>query len=125
MDGVLGRMSKDFIQDKFSEDEIQQALSRESDDYAVEVSYSPSQIKFIPKDTNSFHIPMVLTVEHHIEWPKDRCWHLELISEFGDDPHNDPKNHCRWVGIPFSVMLDKVVFLNDEPFYMMPAGTEK
>ena len=45
MDGVLGRMSKDFIQDKFSEDEIQQALSRGSDDYGVEVSYSPSQIK--------------------------------------------------------------------------------
>lgn len=108
MESVLGRIFMDFIQDKFTEDEIKQAIARESDEYGIEVSDDSSRIRMYPKDSESVIAPVVLTVEHHVKWPKDKCWHMELLNPFGDDPHNDPKNHARWVGIPFRVFLDKV-----------------
>lgn len=119
-------VSKDFVQDKFSSDEIQQAIDRGSDKYGVEVSYCPSQIKVYSKDKNSPNDPILITVEHNIRWPNERIWHIELLTTmaFGEvEPHNDPHNHVRWAGIPFSALLDKVISAFEEPIVHMPAGT--
>lgn len=120
-------VSKDFVQDKFSSDEIKQAIDRGSEKYGVEVSYCPSQIKVYPKDKSSLNDPILITVEHHVGSPKERIWHLELLTTMtfgGDEPHNDLHNHVRWAGIPFSALLDKVVIAAfEEPIVHMPAGT--
>lgn len=120
-------VSKDFVQDKFSSDEIKQAIDRGSEKYGVEVSYCPSQIKVYPKDKSSLNDPILITVEHHVGSPKERIWHLELLTTmaFGEvEPHNDPRNHSRWAGIPFGTLLDKVVIAAfEEPIVHMPAGT--
>ncbi len=92
----------------------------------MEVSYCPSQIKVYPKDKNSFNDPILITVEHHVGFPKERIWHFELLTTMatgGVEPHNDPHNHVRWVGIPFSALLDKVIATFEEPIVHMPAGT--
>lgn len=126
MNSVMG-FSKDFVQDKFTSDEIQQAIDRGSDKYGVEVSYCPSQIKVYSKDKNSLNDPILITVEHNIRWPNERIWHIELLTTmaFGEvEPHNDPRNHARWAGIPFGTLLDKVVIAAfEEPIVHMPAGT--
>ena len=70
MNSLMG-FSKDFVQDKFTSDEIQQAIDRSSDKYGVEVSYCPSQIKVYPKDKNSLNDPILITVEHSIENPTE------------------------------------------------------
>lgn len=125
MNGLAG-FSKDFVQDKFTSDEIKQAIDRSSDKYGVEVSYRPSQIKIYPKDKNSLDDPILITVEHNIRWPNERIWHFELLTAMtfgGIEPHNDLRNHVRWAGIPFSALLDKVIAAFEEPIVHMPAGT--
>ena len=52
MNSLMG-FSKDFVQDKFTSAEIQQAIGLDNENYGVEVSYCPSQIKVYPKDKNS------------------------------------------------------------------------
>ena len=124
MNGLMG-FSKDFVQDKFTSDEIQQAIDRDNEKYGVEVSDCPSQIKVYPKDKNSLNDPIIITVEHHIGFPKERIWHFELMTTVtfgGVEPHNDPHNHVRWAGIPFSALLDKVIAAFEEPIVHMPAG---
>lgn len=79
MNSVMG-FSKDFVQDKFTSDEIKQAIDRGSDKYGVEVSYCPSQIKVYPKDKSSLNDPILITVEHHVGFPKERIWHFELLT---------------------------------------------
>ena len=126
MNSLMG-FSKDFVQDKFTSAEIQQAIDLGNEKYGVEVSYCPSQIKVYPKDKNSLTDPILITVEHNIRWPKERIWHIELLTTmaFGEvEPHNDPRNHARWAGIPFGTLLDKVVIAAfEEPIVLMPAGT--
>ena len=117
MNSLMG-FSKDFVQDKFTSDEIQQAIDRGSEKYGVEVSYCPSQIKVYPKDKNSLDDPILITVEHNIRWPNERIWHFELMTTMtfgGVEPHNDPRNHVRWAGIPFSALLAKVIAAFEEP----------
>lgn len=107
----LMEFSKDFVQDKFTSDEIQQAIDRGSEKYVVEVSYCPSQIKVYPKGKSSLNDSALITVEHHFGSPEGRIWHVELLTTMtigGVEPHNDPRNHARWAGIPFSAVLDKV-----------------
>ena len=126
MNSLMG-FSKDFVQDKFTSDEIQQAIDLGNEKYGVEVSYCPSQIKVYPKDNNSLNDPILITVEHNIRWPNERIWHIELLTTMvfgGVEPHNDPRNHARWAGIPVAALLDKVVIAAfEEPIVHMPAGT--
>ena len=49
MNSLMG-FSKDFVQDKFTSDEIKQAIDLGNEKYGVEVSYCPSQIKVYPKE---------------------------------------------------------------------------
>jgi len=121
MNSLLG-FSKDFTQVKFTSDEIQQAIDRGNEKYGVEVSYCPSQIKVYPKDPHSLNDPILITVEHHVVFPKDRIWHFELLTTMGEDPHNDPHNHVRWAGIPFSALLDKVIECLDYEPVLWSAG---
>lgn len=125
MNSLMG-FSKDFVQDKFTSDEIKQAIDRSSDKYGVEVSYCPSQIKVYPKDKSSLNDPILITVEHHVGSPNERIWHFELLTTMtfgGVEPHDDPHNHVRWAGIPFSALLDKAIAAFEEPIVHMPAGT--
>ena len=127
---VCGRtcvnVNNNFIQETFLDDEIELALSRANDKFGVEVSDDKSKIKVYPKDKNSLDDPLLLTVEHHIKFPKDRMWHAELLTDIpniGPDPHNDPSNHVRWAGIPFSAMLDKMFDLyEDDGYTVIPAA---
>lgn len=126
MDDVIW-FSRNFVHDKFTSDEIQQAIDRDNEKYGVEVSYCPSQIKVYPKNKNSLADPILITVEHNIKWLNERIWHIELLTTMafgGVEPHNDPRNHARWAGIPFAALLDKVVIAAfEEPIVHMPAGT--
>lgn len=115
-----------FKPECFTDDEIKLARERENDKFGVEVSEDKSKIKVFPKDKDSFDDPLLLTVERHIKFPKDRMWHIELLTDIpniGPDPHNDPSNHVRWSGIPLSVMLDKIfgLFEDDEHIKAIPA----
>ena len=125
MNSLMG-FSKDFVQDKFTSDEIQQAIDRSNEKYGVEVYDCHSQIKVYPKDKNSLNDPILITVEHHVGFPKERIWHVELLTLatfWGVEPHNDPRNHARWAGIPFAALLDKVVIAAfEELIVYMPAG---
>ena len=114
------KINNNFVQETFLDDEIELALSRANDKFGVEVSDDKSKIKVYPKDKDSCYIPLLLTVEHHFKFPKDRIWHIELladISNIGTDPHNDPSHHMRWAGIPLSIMLDKMYGLYDDDLY--------
>lgn len=131
---VCGRprfnINNNFVQETFLDDEIELALSRANDKFAVEVSDDKSKIKVYPKDKESCYAPLLLTVEHHIKFPKDRIWHIELltdISNIGTDPHNDPRYHMRWAGIPLSVMLDNLYSLDEYDVYkaIPAAGTQE
>lgn len=106
-------LKQEFTPELFTDDEIKLARERENDKCGVEVSEDKSKIKVFPKDKDSLLDPILLTVERHIKFPKDRMWHMELLS----DMHNDPRNHVRWAGIPFSVMLDKMFGLYDPEVY--------
>ena len=124
MNSLMG-FSKDFVQDKFTSDELQQAIDRGNEKYGVEVSDCPSQVTVYPKDKNSLNDPILITVEHHVGFPKERIWHFELMTTVtfgGVEPHNDQHNHVRWAGIPFSALLDKVIAAFEEPIVHMPAG---
>lgn len=109
-------VDKNFKPECFTDDEIKLARERENDKFGVEVSEDKSKIKVFPKDKDSLDDPLLLTVERHIKFPKDRMWHIELLTD-GTDPHNDPRNHVRWAGIPLSVMLDKMFGLFDDDVY--------
>lgn len=115
-----------FSQETFTDDEIKMARERENDTFGVEVSEDKYKIKVFPKDKDSIYDPLLLTVERHIKFPKDRMWHLELLTtipNIGPDPHNDPSNHVRWAGIPLSVMLDKMFDLyEDDGYTVIPAA---
>ncbi len=128
---VYGRtrvnVSNNFVQETFLDDEIELALSRANDKFGVEVSDDKSKIKVYPKDKESCYDPLLLTVERHIKFPKDRMWHIELLTDIpniGPDPHNDPSNHVRWSGITLSVMLDKIfgLFEDDGHIKAIPAA---
>lgn len=110
--GPRVNVNNNFVQETFLDDEIELALSRANDKFGVEVSDDKSKIKVFQKDKATLADPLLLTVEHHIKFPKDRMWHMELLTD-GTDPHNDPRNHVRWAGIPLSVMLDKMFGLFD------------
>jgi len=113
-------VDNNFVQETFSDDEIELALSRANDKFDVEVSDDKSKIKVFPKDKDSLDDPLLLTVERHIKFPKDRMWHMELLTDMqsiGTDPHDDPRNHVRWAGIPLSVMLDKMFGLFEDDLY--------
>ena len=113
-------VNNNFVQETFLDDEIELALSRANDKFGVEVSDDKSKIKVYPKDKDSLDDPLLLTVEHHIKFPTDKMWHVELLTNMrniGPDPHNDPSNHVRWSGIPLSVMLDKMFGLFDDDLY--------
>ena len=118
-----------FIQETFLDDEIELALSRANDKFGVEVSEDKSKIKVFPKDKDSIYGPLLLTVERHLKFPKDRMWHLELLTDItniGHDPHNDQSNHVRWAGIPIRVMLDKMFDLYEDGYKVIPsAGTPR
>ena len=105
-------LKQEFKPEFFTDDEIKLALERENDKFGVEVSEDKSKIKVFPKDKDSLDDTLLLTVEY-IKFPKDRLWHMELLT----DQHNDPRNHVRWAGIPFSVMLDKMFGLYDPEVY--------
>lgn len=109
-------VNNNFVHETFLDAEIELALSRANDKFGVEVSNDKSKIKVFPKDKDSLYDPLLLTVERHIKFPKDRMWHMELLTD-GTDPHNDPRNHVRWAGIPLSVMLDKMFGLFDDDVY--------
>lgn len=115
-----------FSQETFTDDEIKMARERENDTFGVEVSEDKYKIKVFPKDKDSIYDSLLLTVERHIKFPKDRMWHLELLTtipNIGPDPHNDPSNHVRWAGIPLSVMLDKMFDLyEDDGYTVIPAA---
>lgn len=114
-------VDNNFKPECFTDDEIKLARERENDKFGVEVSEDKSKIKVFPKDKDSLDDPLLLTVERHIKFPKDRMWHIELltdISNIGPDPHNDPTNHVRWSGIPLSVMLDKIFGIFEDDGYM-------
>ena len=114
------KINNNYVQETFLDAEIELALSRANDKFGVEVSDDKSKIKVYPKDKDSFYDPLLLTVERHIKFPKDRMWHMELLTDMqinGTDPHNDPRNHVRWAGIPLSVMLDKMFGLFDDDLY--------
>lgn len=113
-------VDNNFKTECFTDDEIKLARERENDKFGVEVSEDKSKIKVYPKDNDSCYDPLLLTVERHIKFPKDRMWHMELLTYMqsnGTDPHNDPRNHVRWAGIPLSVMLDKMFELFDDDVY--------
>ena len=115
-----------FSRETFTADAIKLARERENDTFGVEVSEDKSKIKVFPKDKDSIYDPLLLTVERHFKFPKDRMWHLELlttITNIGPDPHNDPSNHVRWSGIPFSAMLDKMFYLyEDDGYKVIPSA---
>ena len=119
-------VNNNFVQETFLDDEIELALSRANDKFGVEVSDDKSKIKVFPKDKDSLDDPLLLTVEHHIKFPTDKMWHVELLTNMhniGPDPHNDPSNHVRWSGIPLSVMLDKMFGLyEDDGYKAIPAA---
>lgn len=120
VDGTRVNVNNNFAQETFFDDEIELALSRANDKFGVEVSDDKSKIKVYPKDKDSCYSPLLLTVERHIEFPKDRMWHIEFLSDIpniGLVPHNDPRNHVRWAGIPFSVMLDKMFCIDEDDGY--------
>lgn len=123
-------VNNNFVHETFLDAEIELALSRANDEFGVEVSEDKSKIKVFPKDKDSLFDPLLLTVERHIKFPKDRMWHMELLSDMqssGTDPHNDPRNHVRWAGIPLSVMLDKMFGLFEDDVYkaIPAAGTQR
>ena len=123
-------VDNNFKPECFTDDEIKLARERETDKFGVEVSEDKSKIKVFPKDKDSLDDPLLLTVERHIKFPKDRMWHMELLTDMqssGTEPHNDPRNHVRWAGIPLSVMLDKMFSLYDPEFYkaIPAAGTPR
>lgn len=118
---TAANVDNNFKTECFTDDEIKLARERENDKFGVEVSEDKSKIKVFPKDKDSLDDPILLTVERHIKFPKDRMWHIELltdISNIGHDPHNDPTNHVRWSGIPLSVMLDKICGIYEDDGYM-------
>lgn len=118
---TAANVDNNFKPECFTDDEIKLARERENDKFGVEVSEDKSKIKVFPKDKDSLDDPLLLTVERHIKFPKDRMWHLELLTDIpdiGPDPHNDPSNHVRWSGIPLSVMLDKIFGLFEDDGYM-------
>ena len=119
-------VDNNFTPDFFTEDEIKLARERENEKYGVEVSEDNSKIKVFPKDKDSLDDPLLLTVERHIKFPKDRMWHVELLTNMhniGPDPHHDPSNHVRWAGIPLSAMLDKMFGLfEDDGYKAIPAA---
>lgn len=119
-------VNNNFVQETFLDDEIELALSRANDKFGVEVSDDKSKIKVFPKDKDSLDDPLLLTVEHHIKFPTDKMWHVELLTNMhniGPDPHKDPSNHVRWSGIPLSVMLDKMFGLyEDDGYKAIPAA---
>ena len=119
-------VNNNFKPEFFTDDEIKLARERENDEFGVEVSEDKSKIKVYPKDKDSIYDPLLLTVERHIKFPKDRMWHLELLTDIptiGPDQHNDPSNHVRWAGIPLSVMLDKMFDLyEDDGYKAIPAA---
>lgn len=131
VDGTRVNVNNNFVQETFLDDEIELALSRANDKFGVEVSDDKSKIKVFPKDKDSLDDPLLLTVERHIKFPKDRMWHIELLTDMpniGPDPHNDPTNHVRWSGIPLSVMLDKIFGLFEDDGHMKAipaAGTTR
>jgi hypothetical protein len=117
-------LEQEFKPEFFTDDEIKLARERENDKFGVEVSEDKSKIKVFPKDKDSLDDPLLLTVERHIKFPKDRMWHMELLTD--TDQHNDPRNHVRWAGIPLSVMLDKMFGLDPELYKVIPAvGTPR
>lgn len=123
-------VDNNFKPECFTDDEIKLARERENDKFGVEVSEDKSKIKVFPKDKDSLDDPLLLTVERHIKFPKDRMWHIELLTDIpnnGTDPHNDPRNHVRWAGIPLNVMLDKMFGLfEDDVYKAIPAvGTPR
>lgn len=113
---TAANVDNNFKPECFTDDEIKLARERENDKFGVEVSEDKSKIKVFPKDKDSLDDPLLLTVERHIKFPKERMWHMELLTD-GTDPHNDPRNHVRWAGIPLSVMLDKMFGLFDDDVY--------
>ena len=119
-------VNNNFVQETFLDDEIELALSRANDKFGVEVSDDKSKIKVYPKDKDSLDDPLLLTVEHHIKFPTDKMWHIELLTNIpniGPDPHNDPSNHVRWSGITLSDMLDKMFGLyEDDGYKAIPAA---
>ena len=124
---TAANVDNNFTPECFTDDEIKLARERENDKFGVEVSEDKSKIKVFPKDKDSLDDPLLLTVERHIKFPKDRMWHIELLTtipNIGTDPHNDPRNHVRWSGIPLSVMLDKIfgLFEDDEHIKAIPAA---
>lgn len=123
-------VDNNFVHETFLDAEIELAMSRANDEFGVEVSNDKSKIKVFPKDKDSLFDPLLLTVERHIKFPKDRMWHMEILTDVqinGTDPHNDPRNHVRWAGIPLSVMLDKMFGLYDPEVYkaIPAAGTPR
>lgn len=122
---TYANVDNNFKPECFTDDEIKLARERENDKFGVEVSDDKFKIKVFPKDKDSLDDPLLLTVERHIKFPKDRMWHLELLTtipNIGPDPHNDPSNHVRWSGIPFSAMLDKMFYLyEDDGYTVIPA----
>lgn len=123
-------VDNNFKPECFTDDEIKLARERENSKVGVEVSEDKSKIKVFPKDKDSLDDPLLLTVERHIKFPKDRMWHMELLTDMqssGIDPHNDPRNHVRWAGIPISVMLDKMFGLFEDDVYkaIPAAGTPR
>ena len=115
-----------FSQETFTDEEIKMARERENDTFGVEVSEDKYKIKVFPKDKDSIYDSLLLTVERHIKFPKDRMWRLDLLTDIpniGPDPHNDPSNHVRLAGIPLSVMLDKMFDLyEDDGYKAIPAA---
>lgn len=127
MNSLIGKKSENFRPLKFTAEEIAEAISRANDKYGVEVSYCPSEIKFYPKDKNSLKDSVKLTVEEFIKVP-GKIWHMELMPDITSESESkseclEPRNHVRWAGIPFTVMLDKVIECLDYEPVLWPAGT--
>lgn len=128
MNSLIGKMNENFRALKFTAEEIAEAISRANDKYGVEVSYCPSEIKVYPKDKNSLKDSVKLTVEEFIKVP-GKIWHMELMPGITSESESkseylEPRNHVRWAGIPFTVMLDKVIECLDYEPVLWPAGKD-
>lgn len=124
MNSLIGKMNENFRPLKFTAEEIAEAISRANDKYGVEVSYCPSEIKFYPKDKNSLKDSVKLTVEEFIKDP-GKIWHMELMPDITSESESEClelRNHVRWAGIPFTVMLDKVIECLDYEPVLLSAG---